>query len=211
MEKQKVIVYVDGFNFYYGLKTISQRDRRWKKFYWLDVVDFFSKMLPEKQELVEVNYFSARIHDVDAAKRQDLFFSANKLNTKFHLILGKYLKKEMTCNNCGNTIYTYEEKETDVRIATRMINDVQKKQCNITIIVSADSDLIPAIELIKDIEPEHKIYVYFPPLRYSISLSNICDAERKLSGYKSRFNQSMLPDEITLPNNVLIKRPANWY
>ena len=34
MEKQRVIVYVDGFNFYYGLK----KDRRWKRYYWLDVV-----------------------------------------------------------------------------------------------------------------------------------------------------------------------------
>jgi len=210
MEKRKVIVYVDGFNFYYGLKAISQKDKRWKKFYWLDVVNFFSKMLTDNQELMEVNYFSARPHSVDTAKRQDLFFSANKLNPKFHLILGKYLKKEITCNSCGSLIHTYEEKETDVRIATQMINDVQKKRCDITIIVSADSDMMPAIELIRDIEPEHKIYVYFPPLRHSISLSNFCDAEKKLSGYKSRFNQSMLPDDITLPNGVIIRRPANW-
>jgi len=32
MEKQKVIVYVDGFNFYYGLKG----DPKWKRYYWLD-------------------------------------------------------------------------------------------------------------------------------------------------------------------------------
>jgi uncharacterized LabA/DUF88 family protein len=210
MEKLKVIVYVDGFNFYYGLKAISKKDKRWKKFYWLDVVDFFSKMLTDNHELVEVNYFSARFHNVDAAQRQELFFSANKLSSKFRLILGKYLKKEMTCNNCGSAIHTYEEKETDVRIATQMINDVHKKRCDITIIVSADSDMMPAIELMRDIEPEHKIYVYFPPLRYSISLSNFCDAEKKLSGYKSRFNQSMLPDDVTLPNGIVIKRPANW-
>ena len=129
---------------------------------------------------------------------------------RFFLILGKYLKKEIICNNCENIIHTYEEKETDVRIATQMINDVQKKRCDISIIVSADSDLMPAIELIRDIDSEHKIYVYFPPLRYSISLSNFCDAEKKLSGYKSRFNQSMLPDDVTLHNGVVIKRPVNW-
>jgi hypothetical protein len=77
MEKQKIIVYVDGFNFYYGLKTIATRDNRWKKFYWLDIVKFFEQMLTDKQELVEVNYFSARPFDASTAKRQDLFFSAN--------------------------------------------------------------------------------------------------------------------------------------
>jgi hypothetical protein len=65
-------------------------------------------------------------------------------------------------------------------------------------------------ELIRDINPSHKIFVYFPPLRHSISLSNSCDAQKKLSDYKARFNQSMLPNEITLPNGSIIRRPANW-
>jgi uncharacterized LabA/DUF88 family protein len=210
MEKQKVIVYVDGFNFYYGLKAISQKDKRWKKFYWLDLVSFFEKMITDKQELVEVNYFSARPHDVNASKRQDLLFSANKLNPKFRLTLGKYLKKDIVCSKCGNITHSYEEKETDVRIATQMINDVYKNRCDITIIVSADSDMIPSVELMREIDPNHKIYVYFPPLRHSISLSNFCDAERKLSDFKARFNQSMLPDHVTLLNGTVINRPHNW-
>lgn len=205
MEKKRVILYVDGFNFYYGLKNI-----KWKKFYWLDIVKFFSLMLNKNQELIEVNYFSARPHDPIASKKQDLFFSANKMNTKFHLILGKYFKKELKCPNCGGTIHTFEEKETDVRIATQIINDVYKNRCDISIIVSADSDMVPSIETIRDIDPNHKIYVYFPPLKHSITLSNSCDATRKLSEYKSRFNQSMLPDEVKLPNGYIAKRPDNW-
>jgi hypothetical protein len=92
MEKQKVIVYVDGFNFYYGLKAISSMDSRWKKFYWLNVVSFFEKMMNDKQELVEVNYFSARSHDVASSKRQDLFFSIKKRSFEENLIV-KGMKK----------------------------------------------------------------------------------------------------------------------
>ena len=44
MEKQKVIVYVDGFNFYYGLK----KNIRWRQYYWLDMVHFFELGLKEK-------------------------------------------------------------------------------------------------------------------------------------------------------------------
>ena len=36
-DKKKVIVYVDGFNFYYGLKS-----KKWKMCYWLDLVSFFN-------------------------------------------------------------------------------------------------------------------------------------------------------------------------
>lgn len=48
MEKQKVIVYVDGFNFYYGLKS----DHRWKRYYWLDLVSLFEKFMRPDQELL---------------------------------------------------------------------------------------------------------------------------------------------------------------
>ena len=39
-DKKKVIVYVDGFNFYYGLKS-----KKWKMCYWLDLVSFFNSFL----------------------------------------------------------------------------------------------------------------------------------------------------------------------
>jgi hypothetical protein len=42
----------------------------------------------------------------------------------FKLTLGKYLKKEIVCRNCNYKIRTYEEKETDVRVATKMMEDV---------------------------------------------------------------------------------------
>lgn len=54
MEKQRVIVYIDGFNFYYGLR----KDVRWKKYYWLDIVKLFEMFMRPNQELVAVKYFS---------------------------------------------------------------------------------------------------------------------------------------------------------
>jgi hypothetical protein len=71
MNKQKVIVYVDGFNFYFGL-----RSKNWRKYYWLDMVKFSEQLLRPHQELVEVNYFSARHIHNDKSKRQDAFFKS---------------------------------------------------------------------------------------------------------------------------------------
>lgn len=82
--KQRVIIYIDGFNFYYGLKTAP-----WKKYYWLDIVKLMESFLRPNQELIAVKYFSARPTDVGKRKRQDAFFQANKENPKFKLILGK--------------------------------------------------------------------------------------------------------------------------
>ncbi len=152
MGNKKVIVYIDGFNFYFGLKS-----SKWKKYYWLDTVKFFAKFLKSYQDLVQVNYFSAIPHDSGKQDRQDLFFSANKLNAKFQLHLGKFLEKKIKCRECKNLHVTYEEKESDVRVATRMIADVVNNNCDISILVSADSDLIPPIEFIRSFKPSHKI------------------------------------------------------
>lgn len=93
--KQRVIVYIDGFNFYFGLRA-----HKWRKYYWLDFVRFFEGQMKSYQELVEVNYFSAVPLNSEKADRQDLLFTANKLSPKFKLHLGKYLKKDIVSPYC---------------------------------------------------------------------------------------------------------------
>ena len=203
-DKQKVIAYIDGFNFYYGLKN-----PKWKKYYWLDIVKLIESFIKPNQELVEVKYFSARPHDVDKRKRQDAFFQANKENPKFKLILGKYLKKEIECFNCHRRIRTFEEKESDVRFATQIVADAFKHKCDVALVVSADSDMIPAIELAK--EAKVKVVICFPPNQYSSDLSNMgaCEAW-KLSRYESRFKKAILPNQIKLSNGFVLCKPAEW-
>ena len=203
---QRVIVYIDGFNFYYGLK-----EKKWKKYYWLDVVKFCESFMRPHQILIEVNYFSATPHDKGKYDRQDLFFSANKLNKKFRLELGRYMPKFKRCSKCGAIHKTFEEKETDVKIATKMISDVVNSRCDITILISADSDLVPPIEFIRGFSDRHKIFVYFPPCRYSSNLNALANSIKKLDGSVIAFNDSLLPEHITNPvTGYIIKKPTTW-
>lgn len=206
IEKQKVIVYVDGFNFYYGLKNNSQ----WRKYYWLDIVKLFEQFMRPNQELVAVKYFSARPEDIEQSRRQNAFFQANLENPKFRLILGKYLRKEITCFKCGNVIHTYEEKESDVRIATQIVADAYQKNCDISIVVSADSDMIPAIELA--IAAHQKVFVYFPPHQYSSNLASMGIGQpTQMKRYESRFRQCILPDVVHLAvPDFDLHIPAKW-
>jgi len=206
MEKQRVFVYVDGFNFYYGLKKNPQ----WRKYYWLDIVSLFEKFMRNDQELICVKYFSAKTNNIDKSLRQNAFFQANKENPKFQLILGKYLKKTITCYNCGYLINTYEEKESDVRIATQIVYDSLKHNCDIAIIVSADSDMIPAIELAQ--ESGIKVFVYFPPYHHSTSLSSITpNRPINMERYEKRFKDCMFPDTVHLKvANYDLAIPPKW-
>src|SRR5690606_18643912 len=88
--KFKVNVYIDGFNFYYGLKS-----KRWRKFYWLNVVAFYELFMKEHQVLNKVYYCTAKPTNTAKKNRQGAFFKANKLNPKFDIIYGKFLEKEV--------------------------------------------------------------------------------------------------------------------
>lgn len=203
---KRVIFYIDGFNFYYGLKT-----KGWRKYYWLDCVSFFEKFLKLYKQLIELNYFSAKPKGSDKSQRQETFFSCNKVNSKFQLHLGKFLKKNVTCNSCGNVHLTFEEKETDVNIAIIMIGDVVYDKCDISILVSADSDLIPPINFIKkEFNPLHKIFVYFPPNRFSFDLRNKAFGIVKLENHENKFSSSLLPETVTLLNGVVLSKPSTW-
>lgn len=203
-KKERVIVYVDGFNFYYGLK------KNCKEFYWLDVVKLFDSFMRDNQELLAVKYFSARPENLEKSRNQNAFFQANNENKRFQLILGKYLKKEIICYKCNNVIHTHEEKETDVRIATQIVADAYKDKYDIAIVVSADSDMIPAIELA--IEANKRVFVYFPPNQYSSDLATLGSGSPLLmQRYKSRFRKSLLPDAITLSHNgFTLEIPEKW-
>ena len=49
---KRVTVYIDGFNFYYGLRTAKQVNAKWYKGYWIDLVKFFGQFVGEGQELI---------------------------------------------------------------------------------------------------------------------------------------------------------------
>lgn len=84
------------------------------------------------------------------------------------------------------------------------------KRCDITVIVSADSDMIPSVEIIKSSDPCHPVHAFIPPNQRSFALVNKCDTTVWLEHYKSRFVQSMLPDEVKLENGHILHRPENW-
>ncbi len=191
--EKKLIFYVDVFNFYFGL-----RSNNWRKFYWLDIVKFCKLFLKSHQELIEVNYFSAVQKNKTKAYRQDLFFSANKTNPKFNLHLGKFIEKILKFN--GQEFKTFEEKQTDVHIAVKMIRDVVLEKCDISVIISADSDITPPIDFIREYNPKHKIYVYFPPNRFSYDLKQKADCSLPLQNHIQKFEISQFPSEIELKN-----------
>jgi hypothetical protein len=52
----RVIVYIDGFNLYFGLKS-----KGWTRFLWLNLQNVAERLLKPYQTLVYTKYFTARV------------------------------------------------------------------------------------------------------------------------------------------------------
>lgn len=55
-----------------------------------------------------------------------------------------------------------EEKRTDVNIALEMVQDAYEDRADIFVVVSGDSDLVPAIDVVKTKFPQKQVIVYVP-------------------------------------------------
>ena len=204
---QRVSVYIDGFNLYYGLK-----EAKLQRFYWLDMRRLSENLLLPAQRLVAVRYFTARVHhdpkNPDKAKRQDTFLDALGTLPDVHIHYGYYLPKQITCSSCGMTRQTYEEKMTDVNIAIELLGDAQDNAFDLAIIVSGDSDLSGPVEAIRKRYSMKQVVVAFPPKRVSKQLRQLADKSLVIGRKKLKISQ--LPHKVTTPEGYVLTRPLTW-
>lgn len=215
INKNKVNFYIDGFNFYYGLKRIIEHKPDWKKFYWIDIVSFCSQFLNEGEEIGKVIYFTARPKSAEKTKRQNILLNCNlKINLgKFEVVYGRYSNKEMKCNASGGCKRRYdhlEEKETDVNLAIQMIIDSYEKVCGKMILISGDTDFVPPLKKIKKDHKHVKTMVLFPPGQHSSHLSQICPHNKNLDKFKPKWNRSMMPNEVVTKDGSRYLIPEKW-
>lgn len=130
------IVYIDGFNLYYGLLKGTQ-------YKWLDLEKCFT-LLRQGDQIQKIKYFTARVIG-SASSRQSVYLSAITVSPLVEITYGLFKQKNVRCkvSHCvathNKSFSTYEEKGTDVNIATSMLDDAYQGRCERIVLVSADS------------------------------------------------------------------------
>jgi uncharacterized LabA/DUF88 family protein len=200
----KVAVYIDGFNLYNGL-----RSKHGRKYLWLDLEAVATRLLKSDQQLVAVRYFTASVRgDPAAQRRQHMLLGALRTTTNVDIVLGRFQEKQRVCRNCGSWWRTYEEKETDVAIAVALLEDGVNDRFDTAVIISADSDLCPAVKALKRLRPDKRIVAVFPPHRQSGDLRRAADASFTLGD--AIIRQSLLPAVVKDAEGTIYERPASW-
>jgi uncharacterized LabA/DUF88 family protein len=138
---------------------------------------------------------------------QTIYLKALSTFDNLEIIKGRHqlIPAATECDGCRYSYNKYEEKLTDVNIACEMIDDAYHQNCDIIALLSADSDLKPAVEKVFKLFPNIKILAMFPPERYSTDLKNICSACRVIP--RTVIRECKLPDYVTKKNGVKIYNP----
>lgn len=137
-KKERVFIIIDGNNFYHRLKELQLTN--------LSSFDYekFAQFLIGRRLLVSKNYYIGAIREErNNPKSKELMIGQQKL-------IGK-LQKENWVIRFGHMLKTddYHEKGVDVQIATDLLIGAYENFYDTAILVSSDTDLIPAIKYIK--------------------------------------------------------------
>lgn len=157
----KTNVYIDGFNFYYGCYKNSLHPGD-KAFKWLDLSAFCIAALPGHQ-IHRIKYFTAKVsgspHDPQQPLRQELFLRALRTcqNPKVNVYFGHFLTTRKTgklltsagLSNHLTTIQIFEEKGSDVNLATELLVDGYEADYDVSVVISNDSDLAGPIRVVR--------------------------------------------------------------
>lgn len=200
--KERVCVYIDGFNLYFGMKE------RYPKLKWLDVEALSKNLIKGNQALIKCNYFTARVKKNPPKQRRQSKYLDALQTTNIEIIYGKYYSKTVTCNRCQNTWKGNEEKMTDVNIAVKVLTDALENKYDTAIIISGDSDLTPPARAIKKFYADKRIIVAFPPNRYSKELKNVAHGSFTIG--RAKLLASQLPNSLETDSGYIISKPTEW-
>ena len=204
----KTSIYIDGFNFYYGVVKNTP-------FKWVDFKQLSQNLLSNNHTIEEIKYFTARVSgrtDADQPTRQTAFIRAleqhiPELSTHYGQFVERNVRAILAQPN-GNQrfaqIIKTEEKGSDVNLAVHLLNDAWLDKYDCAVVISNDSDLAEALSLVRMRGKKVGVFVS-DRARMSRKLQQNCDFIKRIRN--GVLSVSQLPNPIP---NTNIHKPASW-
>lgn len=206
-------VYIDGFNLYYGCLKGS-------RYKWLDLGSLCTQLLPQN-DIKRIRYFTARIKaredDPMAPARQDAYLAALGSIPNLTVHLGHFLVTQtrmplapVPARPPRTVLVTKsEEKGSDVNLATYLLADAFRSDCQASVVITNDSDLAEPMRLVSQ-ELGLTVGLVNPhPRQASRALINVGKPRFVKAIRGSLLAASQFPDQVTVGRRTL-HRPTVW-
>ena len=216
----RTIVYIDGYNLYYGALRHTEHK-------WLDIFELFkTRILLPETELMEVRYYTAPVlgslcDDPESPQRQRQYLQAlRKLYpSKISIVEGKLIKGSSVLRLVDPIpelpelekvkVSTLTEKKTDVNIAADMVAAACLGHVDQIVLCSNDSDMEGALKNIRQHCPDVRVGLVAPISSPGRHISN--DLKQCVHWVKTLNEDSLTAAQLPIKiPNTSIKRPKNW-
>lgn len=217
----RTIVYIDGYNLYYGLLRNSP-------FKWLDLFALFrDHVLAQDAELLTVRYYTAPVlgrmcDSPESPQRQRIYLQAlrKRYPREIVIIEGKMIAAtpfQRLVRPLAEVphvekvqVYDFIEKKTDVNLAADLINGAWSKAYEQAVVCSNDTDLEAALASVRQYHPHLRLGLVAPipgddQRRIATDLKRHTHWAKPLSVI--HLSRAQLPDRIS---GTTLSRPASW-
>ena len=171
---EKVSIFIDGNNFYFGLKKIYGEDSNLNRFNFRKFCDFLAK----NRKISKVYYYNAPLDitkDIEKYKSQQRFFDKLSRIPNLKLVLCKLIKRKIK----DTEQYYYVLKEDDIHMAVDLVKGAFKNEYDTAILVSGDGDFVPAVKVAQ--EQSRKVENIYFKKSASANLKYECDKSIRLT------------------------------
>ncbi|MGH9669782.1 MAG: NYN domain-containing protein [Terriglobales bacterium] len=209
----RIYFLVDGFNLYHALdwSPTGHDPRRYRKYKWNSLSRLANCYVLDRKNdsITGIEFFTTLPHwDPAKVARHKLYIKLQEAEG-VKVIYGEFKHKEVLCKHCHRVFRRQEEKQTDVNIAVRLFQLAVQDQFDKAIIISGDTDLIPAVKAVQSLFPGKPIGVVIPIGRSSEDFKNQADFHFKMK--EKHLNSCRLSDTVMLADGVTVLHcPASW-
>ena len=204
----KTIVYVDGFNLYYG----ALRKTRHK---WLDLAKFCQTLLPN-DNVAAIKYFTAKVsgnrRDPDSPIRQQLYLRALATLPNVSVVYGHFLTHSVMMPETNSNplrwvrVEKTEEKGSDVNLAAHLIRDAFRGEFELAVVISNDSDLREPVRIVRQ-ELKFPVGIFNPHQTHSKELQEFATFRKRIR--ETDLASSQFPDPLQDAKGVF-RKPRGW-
>lgn len=212
-QMDRVTFIIDGFNVYHSLCD-AERDLKGRSTKWLNLRSLcqgYLHLFGRSAVLEEIFYFSALAKHLEAThpdvtKRHRDYLSCLE-HEDVKIVLNRFKKKTLRCPSCSESFKRFEEKETDVAIATQLLELLVTDACDTVVLVTGDTDLAPVFRTAERLFPHKKTVFAFPYRRKNKELAQLARGSFEIG--KEQYAKHQFPNHV-VSGTISVTKPSSW-
>lgn len=211
--RERVAVYVDGFNMYHALDALGRPHLK-----WLNLRKLADLLISKRsQRVVRVCYFTAspdhfqNTVSVDKLLRHRAYVAALRAKG-VDCVFGDFAERTRTYKDGRRfraTWVGHEEKQTDVALALNIMNDAHRDLFDRALVVSVDTDQLPTYRFMRTLFPDKAMICVAPPERPHLAeFKAVADGLARIR--RSQLQKSLFGREVRRDGRIVARRPTAY-